>query len=140
MSTNPTKAELLVKINNLQQKIKDQDEIMYDKGIKKRETMLSAIEKVESDARNTIAYIVEDCEKRTGRKLTRVSSCKGFKLNYIPFKNDDTIDAMRYVCKKTIFEDVDWKTEINNALRKAENQRWSRMKTHNFIRQILRKY
>ena len=140
MSTNPTKAELLVKINNLQQKIKDQDEIMYDKGIKRRETMLSAIEKVESDTRNTIEYIVEDCEKKTGRKLTKVTSYKRFKLNYIPFKNDDTIDAMRYVCKKTIFEDVDWKTEINNTLRKAENQRWSRMKTHIAIRQILRKY
>lgn len=64
-----TKAELLVEMNNLKNEIKNQNELLINAGIKKRKTMLSEIELLESDTRKHILYIIKECEKKTGRKL-----------------------------------------------------------------------
>jgi len=121
MLTNPTKAELQIKINNLQQKIKDQDEIMYDKGIKTRKTLLSELELIEVDTRNMIDYVTKECEKKTGRSL---NTNKSIFFGFDPAKTEQT----------------SWKEELYNILRKSSIQQWSRIRTNSSIKNFIRKY
>ena len=121
MSTNPTKAELQIKINNLQQKIKDQDEIMYDKGIKTRKTLLSELELIEVDTRNMIDYVTKECEKKTGRSL---NTNKSIFFGFDPAKTEQT----------------SWKEELNSILNQAVRQNQSEERIIISIKNFIRKY
>lgn len=47
-------------------------EKLYESGIEKRPTIMDQIEKKEEEARKTIRYIIEECEKETGRAFPKI--------------------------------------------------------------------
>ena len=70
-----TKAELLSKVALLEQKLEQKEEILFDAGLAKRETMMSAIEDYEKDTITALKYIIRECEKVTGRPLDICPLC-----------------------------------------------------------------
>lgn len=62
-----TKAELLIRINNLENDISDKNEELFDAGIKERPTMMREIIKHEQQTINTLIFCIKECEKVTGR-------------------------------------------------------------------------
>ena len=64
-----TKAELLVKINNLEQVIADNDKVLIEAGLIERETKLTKIKDREQFALRAIQVIITQCEQETGRSL-----------------------------------------------------------------------
>lgn len=146
MATKNTKTELLVKINNLEQKIKEQDEIMYDKGIKTHKTMMTDIELVESDTRNYIEYSIKECEKRTGRELTNAIEIKINKKNFIENHMLDglkynMLDGLKY--HMNYMEEghkVFWKKTLNNILKQSTKEQWSGRQIRYAIKDMIENY
>jgi len=124
----PTIAELQVKINNLEYEIKNQNEIMYDKGIKTRKTMMSDIEKVESEARNTINYIIKDCEKKTGRKLKNIPFFIGLDFG----KTEKSVPL--FSRPKT------WQEELQAILKLSYEKSWRKRELQACIKKIINTY
>jgi len=71
-----TKAELLIKVNNLEKQLTDKNQQLIDAGIIKITTFMSLIEQHEEDTILIINSIIKKCEQKTGRKLNYYSMKK----------------------------------------------------------------
>ena len=68
--SGPTKAELLVKINNMTEHIKDLNGQLEEAGVKSTNSMMDRIEAMEELCVADCVKIIEKCQRDTGRTFS----------------------------------------------------------------------